>query len=71
MDVSRQVCEHCAGDEATGVLTPVHVDIKGLTKTWYFHNRHKNDCLAQFIAEKRAAYQAEQKKPQFQLPLSN
>lgn len=59
MNADRQICEFCAGDERIGNLTPIHLDIQGLRRTFYFHNNEApKNCLILWLAEQRAKYNA-------------
>jgi len=51
-----QICEHCCTGEKDGVLTPIHLTIGATTLTIYFHNRHRNDCLALWLSEQRRKF---------------
>lgn len=55
----REFCEECGGDAQKEELIPIHLTIKGVKRTWYFHNRKPPmNCLEQWLRNQRARFDA-------------
>jgi len=51
------ICERCANEVLPNEGTTIHLERKGVKFSFTFHNRNKNDCLAQEILELKAKFQ--------------
>jgi hypothetical protein len=63
--VNFVICDECGGIAKPDALTPVHLKKRGILYTLFFHNRHKDDCLARMLADMKVLFEAFVKnKPQ-------
>ena len=51
-----RICERCAQIIEDGDAVVIHYEKNGFRKAFAFHNRHKDDCLAQEIEELRKRF---------------
>lgn len=56
----RQLCEQCGCDEPEIALTPIHIFIRGVRRTVFFHNTKEKRCLEQWLRDQRTLYAATQ-----------
>ena len=49
-------CDICGGAIAVDDIAPVRVDEEGHLVQLHLHNRHRNDCLAQKLAQLAQKY---------------
>ncbi|HEY2471058.1 MAG TPA: hypothetical protein VGI45_24900 [Terracidiphilus sp.] len=56
----REICEFCGTDEQEIVLTPIHITIPGIQKTYFFHNTIEHRCLEAWLRDQRALLHATQ-----------
>ncbi len=52
------ICDLCGGIENPDALTPIHMKRKGQLFTFFFHNRHKDDCLGRKLSDMKVIFDA-------------